>query len=260
MIPKKFHFVFGLAEDFGNKPWGLAHYLSIKSALDVNDVEKANFYYKYKPEGEWFERIEDRLNLIRIEPPTEIFGRPLLHIAHQTGVIRLQILLEDGGIYMDVDTICNKPFDDLLNNQCVLGVQGRPDGAIEGLCDGVILAEKDSDFIKHWLLSYQSHRSKGRDQYWAEHAVHMPYQLSKQYPELIHVEPYDSFHYPLYHSDEPLASTVGIKLLFEQDGVSNSYCHHLWETVSWEPYLKDLTPEKIVEEDTLYHRVARKFL
>ena len=174
-IPNKLHFVFGLSEDFGGKPWSLCHYLSVKSAIEVNKPEKAYFYYKHKPSGKWWDLIEDQLDLVQIEPPTEIFGRPLLHVAHQTGVIRLQVLLEEGGIYMDVDTISTKPFTDLLQHSCVLGVQGYPNGTVEGLCDGVILAEKNSEFLQHWLLSYQSHRSKGRDQYWDEHAVRIPH-------------------------------------------------------------------------------------
>ena len=261
MIPNKMHFVFGLSEDFGGKPWKLCHYLSVKSAIEINKPEKAYLYYKHKPEGEWFEKIESELELVKIEPPKEIFGNPLLHVAHQTGVIRLQVLIEEGGIYMDVDTISVNPFTDLLDNKCVLGIEGTPDGNIEGLCDGVILAEKDSEFLKHWLMSYQSHRSKGRDQYWAEHAVQMPYMLSKQYPELLHIEPYSSFHYPLYHSNEPTASEVGIKLMFEQDiDLPNAYCHHVWESISWDPYLKDLSVDEIMNNDTTFNRIARRFL
>jgi hypothetical protein len=261
MIPNSLHFIFGLSETFGGKPWKLCHYLAVKSALEVNGIEKANFYYKHKPSGEWFERIEDKLNLIQIEPPTDIFGNPLLHVAHQAGVIRLQVLLEEGGIYMDVDTISVRPFTQLLNNKCVLGIQGTPYGNIEGLCDGVILAEKNSEFLQRWLLSYQTHKSKGHDQYWDEHAVRMPYFLSQQYSDLLHVEPYNSFHYPLYHGIEPATSAVGLKLIFEQDLVfENAYCHHLWESIAWEPYLKNLTPEYIRTHDTTYNRLARRFL
>jgi hypothetical protein len=261
MIPNSLHFIFGLSETFGGKPWKLCHYLAVASALEVNNIEKANFYYKHKPSGEWFERIENRLNLIQIEPPTDIFGNPLLHVAHQAGVLRLQILLEEGGIYMDIDTISVRPFAPLLTHNCILGVQGTPNGNIEGLCDGVILAEKNSEFLQHWLTSYQTHRSRGRDQYWDEHAVRIPYSLSQQYPELLHIEPYSSFHYPLYHNSEPAASESGVKLLFERNlEFPTAYCHHLWETMTWEKYLKDLTPEIIYQTDTTYTNIARRFL
>ena len=261
MIPNKMHFVFGLSENFGGKPWKLCHYLSVKSAIELNKPEKAYLYYKYKPSGEWFEKIEDELDLVKIEPPKEIFGNPLMHVAHQTGVIRLQVLIEDGGIYMDVDTISVKPFTDLLDNKCVLGIQGTPDGAVEGVCDGVILAEKGSEFLKYWLANYKSHRSKGRDEFWSEHAVQIPYLLTKQYPDLIHIEPYSSFHYPLYHSNEPEASKVGIKLMFEQNlELDGAYCHHVWETTTWDPYLKNLTVDDIMNIDTTFNKIARRFL
>lgn len=260
-IPNIFHFVFGLSEDFGGKAWSMCHYLSVKSAIELNKPDKAYFYYKHKPTGKWWDLIEDQLDLVQIEPPTEIFGNPLLHVAHQTGVIRLQVLLEEGGIYMDVDTISKKPFTKLLKHKCVLGIQGTPEGNIEGLCDGVILAEKNSEFLQHWLLSYQTHRSKGRDQYWAEHAVHAPHRLSKEYPHLLHIEPYNSFHYPLYHGDEPIASKYGIKLLFEQDhDYKEAYCHHVWESITWEPYLKDLSPEDVLTKSTTYNNIAKKYI
>ena len=254
MIPKIFHFVFGLAEDFGGKPFSLCHYLAIKSALDNNQDFTARFYYKHKPEGEWFKKIEKNLELIEIDPPKEIFGKPLLHIAHQTGVIRLQVLLQHGGIYMDLDTISSQTFSPLLVHKCVLGIQGPHHGRVEGLCDGVILAEKGSLFLQHWLLSYQSHRSTGRDEYWDEHAVFMPYFLSTQFPSLLHVEPHTSFHYPLYHENH-------LKLMFEESHkFPQAYCHHLWETTSWNKYLKNLTPEKISSEDTSYNLIARRYL
>jgi hypothetical protein len=261
MIPNKLHFVFGLTENFGLKPWKLCHYLAVKSAIDLNNPEKCYLYYKYKPSGEWFEKIEHKLELVKIEPPLSIFNRPLMHIAHQSDIIRLQALIEEGGIYMDVDTISVKPFTDLLRNKCVLGIQGYEDGTIDGLCNGVILAEKNSEFLREWLMSYHSHRSTGRDKYWAEHSVYVPAILAKKYPHLIHIEPNTSFHYPLYHSEEPLSSECGIKLMFENDiEFNNAYCHHLWETTTWEPYLRDLTVEDIISKDTTYNRIARRFL
>ena len=47
MIPNIFHFIFGLTEDFGGKPFNIIHYLAIKSAYDLNNPDSINFYYKY---------------------------------------------------------------------------------------------------------------------------------------------------------------------------------------------------------------------
>jgi len=254
MIPNVFHFIFGLSKDFGNKPFSLCHYIAIQSAITVNKPDKVYFYYKYKPTGEWFEKIENQLELVKVEPPESIFGNKLHHFAHQTGVMRLQVLLENGGIYMDMDTISIKPLTQLLNNKCVLGEQIAPGyQSIHGLCDGIILSEKNSDFIKDWLLSYKSHRSKGHDQYWDEHAVYMPYYISLKYPDKIHTETFKSFHYPIWDD-------LGLKMLFEEDHTfDEAYCHHLWESSSWD-YLKELTVDKIKNIDTTYNRIARRFI
>ena len=45
MIPNIFHFVFGMAPDFGGKPFSLVHYLSVKSALTLNQPELVNGRY-----------------------------------------------------------------------------------------------------------------------------------------------------------------------------------------------------------------------
>ncbi len=253
MIPNKFHFIFGLKEDFGGKPFSLVHYIAIKSALEINNPSEVNFYYKHEPTGEYWDKIKPYLNLNKIEPPTEIYGNPLLHVAHQAGVLRLAYLIEHGGIYLDCDTICVKPFEPLLNNKAVLGIQGLNNVA-EGLCDAVILSEKNSEFLNIWLESYKTHRSKGRDQYWDEHAVRMPLHLAIKNPNLISVVSYDNFHYPLYNSQ-------GITDLFERNlNFPNAFCHHLWEQISWDKHLSKLTEEYIKTADTTYNIIARRFL
>ncbi len=249
MIPNKFHFIFGLSEDFGGKPFKICHYLSIKSALDLNKPKEAYLYYKFMPTGEWFDKIKDRLTLVDIEPPTEIFGNPLMHYAHQADVIRLRRLYEHGGIYMDVDTISVKALTGLLDNKCVLGIEKN-----QGLCNGVILAEKNSLFIKHWLDSYRTFRSRGRDKHWAEHSVRGPSRLSRRYSDLIKVEPFSSFHYPTWRRGD-------LELMFKENKIfDDAYCHHVWETKSWDRYLKDLSEEYIKNVSTTYNRIARRFL
>jgi len=252
MIPNIFHFCYGLAEDFGGKPFSLVHYLAIKSAYETNKPDKMFFYYKFEPKGIWWEKTEEYIEKVKIEPPGEIFGNKLYHVAHKADVVRLNALIEIGGIYLDLDTITKKSYTPLLNNKFVIGRQGRY--RYMGLCNAVMLSEKKSEFLITWLESYKTFRSKGKDKYWAEHSVKMPSLLAKKHPDLLHVESYDSFHYPLYYP-------VSLRKMFVRcHDYSNAYCHHLWEGGSWEKYLSKLSIEDIKERDTTYNIIARRFI
>lgn len=253
MIPNKFHFIYGFAPDFGGKPFGLVHYLAMKSAIVENNPDEVFFYYMYEPETEWFKKIKPYLSLVKINAPETVFGNPLCHVAHQADLVRLLVLYEFGGIYMDLDTICNKPFAPLLNgNPTVMGLELLANGEY-GLCNAVILAEKNAPFIEKWLDTYQLFRSPGRAQYWDEHSVKIPRQLADFLKEDITVEGHKSFHYPTY-TPECIKEMFVEKHTFEE-----AYCHHLWESLAWD-YLGELTEETIWEKETSYHLLARRYL
>ena len=277
MIPDIFHFVFGMAADFGGRPFSLSHYLAIKSAADVNKPAAIFFHYEFEPSGEWWEKAKPLLTLNKIKAPDSFMGRPLYHVAHKADVVRLQALKETGGIYLDLDTIYVRPLQGLFNHSFIIGqelkaayipknwrqkikyafrkrFEKKDANKITGLCNAALLAEKNSPFVNLWLDTYASFRSKGRDKYWNEHSVFMPIQLAAAHPDKItFLGPY-AFHYPLY--DQP-----GLESMFEKvTDFPEAYLHHLWESFSWEPYLSKLTVENIFEKDTTYNLIARKFL
>jgi len=273
MIPNILHFVFGMAPDFGGKPFSLVHYLSVKSAVELNNPSAAIFHYQYEPEGKEWEKAKPLLTLNKMIAPDSFMGRPLYHVAHKADVVRLQALKESGGIYLDLDTISVKPLTALLDHSFVIGQELKVDyvpknwrqrlkhnlGFIKvsegatGLCNAVLLSERNSEFVSLWLNEYKSFRSKGRDKYWNEHSVQVPEKLAAQYPELItKLSPF-AFHYPLYDA-------AGLKSMFEETTeFPDAYLHHLWESFSWK-YLSELTAEKIIRENTTYNRIARKYL
>lgn len=275
MIPNILHFVFGMAPDFGGKPFSLVHYLSVKSAIELNKPVAAYFHFQYEPTGEWWQKAKPLLTLNKIAAPDSFMGRPLFHVAHKADVVRLQALKETGGIYLDLDTISVKPLTDLLNHSFAIGQELKPKyvpknwrqhikyklGLIKGssknatgLCNAVLLSEKNSEFINLWLDEYKTFRSKGRDKYWNEHSVLVPERLAAMHPEKItQLSPY-AFHYPLYDK-------AGLRSMFEEvTEFPEAHLHHLWESFSWDQYLSKLTIEKIMTENTTYNLIARKFL
>jgi len=277
MIPNIIHFVFGMAPDFGGMPFSLVDYLAIKSAVDVNKPDMVIFHYEYEPAGTWWEKAKPLLTLNKIKAPESVMGKPLYHVAHKADVVRLQTLRDIGGIYMDLDTISVKPLRELLGNSFIIGQELKPayvpknwrqqikynirktfhckaGNVVDGLCNAVLLAEKNNEFVNLWLDTYASFRSKGYDRYWNEHSVHIPQQLAVKYPGKVTVlNPY-AFYYPLYNK-------TGLQDMFEKvTQFPGAYLHHLWEHFSWDPFLSRLTVDDILKKDTTYNNIARRFL
>lgn len=278
MIPNILHFVFGMAPDFGGKPFSLAHYISLRSAVELNKPETVYFHYTHEPQGEWWEKTKPLLTLNKVVAPEDFMGARFYHVAHKADVIRLQVLQQTGGIYLDLDTISVKPLTELLSHSFVIGQELRAayvpknirqqikyklkkiTGLIKeqkgatGLCNAVLLSEKNSDFVNYWLAEYKSFRSKGRDKYWNEHSVLVPERLAAAYPEsLTQLGPY-AFHYPLYKDAD-------LRMMYEEvHDFPGAFLHHLWESFAWEPYLSTLTVEDIRHRDSTYNLLARKYI
>lgn len=249
MIPNIFHLIYFYKD---NTEFPLTHSITINSVRILNNPDKIYFYSDKKPVGKYWDKISNYVELVLVKAPEFVFDRKLHHLAHKSDVLRLSILMEQGGIYIDMDVICKKPFTEFLSYDMVMGKQGR--WRKMGLCNGVILANKDSEFLKLWYDEFRNFRSKGHDKFWSEMSVSKPLELSVTYPELIHIEPYNSFHYPLYY---PLSLR---KLFVKCLDYEQAYCHHLWEGGSWEKYLSKLTEKEIMENDTTYNVIARKYL
>jgi len=252
-IPIILHYTFGMARDFGGKPWSLVHHVCLRSAVERIRPQQVYFHCQFEPSGPWWDLSRELVTLSKIEAPKEIFGRPLKHVAHQSDVVRLQKLIEHGGIYLDADVLVQKSFDDLLGNSTVLGEEGE--GAEHGMANAVILAEPGAPFLRRWLSEYKSFRSLGRDEYWNEHSVQLPVRLAKENPEEITILPPKAFYWPLWtqdHLEWIFCSDTPIPL----DGV---YANHLWESNAWR-FLEDLTPGRLRATQSNFRNWASPFL
>ena len=257
-IPNIIHFIYGFIEQ--KEEFELYKYIAIKSASDINKPDKIFFYYYYEPYGYWWDKIKPLLILEKIEKPTEIFGNKINHYAHQADIIRLEKLIKYGGIYLDIDTICLKSFKDLLKYDFVMGIQNNSDLTDEyGLCNAVILSAPNSIFANKWYESYKNFRSNGRDEYWDEHSVLKPLELSKIYFNDIKVLPYNSFFYPLWYNINTILFREDYNINEYKNIISNNYCIHLWDTYS-NQHLKILDENIIFNKNTLYNILSRKFL
>src|SRR4029078_12047374 len=126
------------------------------------------FYYEFEPTGPWWNLSRKLVTSVSIETPREIFRRPLVHVAHRSDVVRLQKLIEHGGIYLDADVLVQRDFDDLLDESVVLGREGDI-----GTANAFILAEPNAPFLRRWLEAYRSFTG-----IWNEHSVLVPAKMA----------------------------------------------------------------------------------
>ena len=122
MIPNICHFIYGLEKQ--DKDFLFVYYLAVYSCSLVNNPDLINVYYYNKPTGIWWDRLL-KLNIkaIKIDLKHYLKGKNIIIYQHKNDYIKLQILYQYGGIYMDLDTISYKPYKYLLNNKTVLSYE-----------------------------------------------------------------------------------------------------------------------------------------
>ena len=251
-IPRTLHYCFGMASDFGGKPWGLSHYVCVASAVARINPTQVNFYCEYEPSGPWWDITKPLVNLVRIKAPRSVFGNPIDHPAHRADVVRLQALLRDGGIYLDTDVFVHRAFDPLLKHDVVLGAEGK--SAQFGTANAVLLSRANARFLERWMGHYRTFRGTAKSR-WNEHSVRLPYLLSRQYPSEISIVDYRSFFWPLWtgsHLEWIFNSTR--PCVFPE-----TFATHLWDGKSHR-YTRDLTPGDVRSYDTNFHRWATPFV
>jgi hypothetical protein len=271
-IPNIFHLVYGLAKQ--TEPFHLLHYLCIESLRRVNQPQAIYFHCHHLPFGPYWELSREQVRLRRVEPAPLVRRRrygcrhracwPYAY-AHHADFIRLAVLLSEGGVYADLDTIFVRPLPARLFEQSF--VLGREDDlrqeagreVLPSLCNAFIMAEPGAPFLRLWSEAMAG----SFDGSWSEHSTLLPQRLASLHPELIHIEPSRSF-YPFMWSRDGLR-----RLLVEREAdLSGVLSVHLWAHLWWEERRKDfsevhagmVSEQWIRTVDTTYGLLARPFL
>jgi len=269
-IPNQFHFVFGLKRQW--RPFHLLHYLCLESCWQVNRPEKIYFHHDRLPHGRYWDRIKDRLTLVEVGEDAGVaafqYGDKAINpyrYAHHADFIRLRQLNRYGGIYADIDTLFVNPYPDrLFEHEYVLGREGDIQDAVSGelrpsLCNALIMAQPNARFGDLWL----ERSREAFDGSWSNHSTLLPYRLSQEHPDWIHVEPPRSFYAYMWTIDD-------IRALFEGRDTDweGAYSIHLWSHLWWSRRRRDFsrvhagrfTERYIRNVDTTFNLVARRFL
>jgi hypothetical protein len=248
----------------------------------------------------WFDRARKYLTLNPVAPVTEVFGQALVNVAHRADILRLHVLNELGGIYMDMDVVSVSAMDELRQHEFVLGLEGDEAAAAAdphfrlsytepALCNAVIVSKPGARFIARWFEQYR----RFVDTHWAFNSVVVPKELAKRHPEDVTVVGARSFFSPLW-------TDTGLHTLFEPDAFDPTYFDnadgaavevatvvppgvadgagaegegqqkreqqhrqfavHLWDKFSYARYTRDLTVHDVMTVNTTFNWLVRPYV
>ena len=127
------------------------------------------------------------------------------------------------------------------------------------LCNAWMMGTPNSNFAK--LLLARTYECF--DGTWSAHSTFLPYRLSREHPDWIHVEPQRSFFFYDWTGE-------GIRGIFEKPRLKldEVYSIHLWSHMWWDRnridvsyfHAERLTPEYVRFSHAAYAELARPFL
>jgi hypothetical protein len=263
MLNNIFHFIFGLAENFNDKPFCYFHYLCIKSCYLTQNKPKIFIHCVYEPiNNKWWDKIKEFVQIIKYKKLPDLVyfcnNKKVWRIEHQSDILRLLILKEYGGVYADIDTLFYKPFFPKFKNQSfVLGLEtiyhlDLDCMHVNGLCNALIISNKNSDFLNIWLQSYKDDYD---DYDWNKMSVRKPYELSKKFSNLIQIEENHCFHKYnwnlLFYNDDEACNFLTSYM--KDDGI---YSKHMAESKVFD-YLKKINEDYFKYNNSLYSKMCK---
>lgn len=111
--------------------------------------------------------------------------------AHKSDFVRMQLLKDYGGMYIDTDAyVISSAFHLLRLHDFTLSfdnIVNPPDSKLpKRMNNGIILSKPNALFLQIWMEKYKQFHPESFDY---DSSV-VPYELATQYPDLIHVEMY----------------------------------------------------------------------
>lgn len=247
MIPNIFHFI-----NIGPREFNMMHFMSVYSAYILNKPKKIYVYVDHEQKDNVYWELLKSVDVLEYEFVTvsdSYEGHLLTSYQYKADIIRMQKLIERGGIYMDLDVLSLKPLTKFLEHKIVLGSEMSDDRSstdvnqFKSITNAVLMTESNNDFMKFW---YRNVGDNLVDKPWAYHAVTLPQILLKQLSDTdiylfnsVHLEPSKTFM-PFCFRDPFIWDPLQIDRLTELD---ESYTVHLWETIWSKDYVSKLNLE-----------------
>ncbi|CAF1062962.1 unnamed protein product [Rotaria sordida] len=224
-----------------SREFQLINYLVLLSARKYIKPDQLYIHYSFEPTGYWWLKAKQdhelNLTLNHIPEITSIYNYPLYHHAHRTDIVRLEILDKYGGIYLDLDVLILKSFSNLISNSYhVEAIFAWENQKFHAICNAVIIAPKNSKFLRRIYQSYQSFNSSC----WGCHSILLTGQLANIYKNEVYILPSRAFFKPSWSHIEDLYVNNIYNFKY-------NYACHLWNAYIGNIFLYNLTINSILK-------------
>lgn len=230
-VPDIIHFIWLTGPN--SRPFSYINYLAVKAAALVHKPSKLLMHCNVAPEDNpHWDNASKFFTLVPCNAPEEIRGVPIKYVQYQSDVLRMEILIQHGGIYIDSDMILLRPLHDLMDSSLTLAEESP-----SSIANGVILAAPESEFLKIWQDKIPEAMKSPT---WAYHAVVLPVQLFHEYPHLVTIRD-SSYFFPLDLKRNYLCETDPLQVTGSLSRIGAAHGVHVYETF-WRGYLDDINP------------------
>jgi FkbM family methyltransferase len=253
-IPKIIHILF-----FGETEFYNFHHRCLHSMMQYMPDYEIWIHNSKEPENnKYWNNIKKQKNvkIIKIVVPQHFDGFELKHFQYKADVVRLEVLYNHGGVYLDLDMIIVKPFHEVFQSGHSFYISKERQGH-DCLINAFLASKPKNEFLKIWLNAFKSGLRLG---IWAHHIRDSNKKLLDDHPHYMHKYKIKllegNVFMPLHWQDtEAFLRSETIPYEFPAE----SYGTHLWETILGDVMKRNLFLNKQKLELAIYNDKTELF-
>jgi len=253
-IPRVIHLLY-----FGETEFYNFHHRCVHSMLQYMPNYEIRLYNSKEPKNnKYWDDIKNQpgVRILKIDVPQFFDGFELKHFQYKADVVRLELLYEHGGVYLDLDMIITRPFDDVFTSGHSFYISEERNGC-RSLINAFLAAKPKNEFIKLWLNEFKSGLRLG---IWAHHIRDSNKKLIDDHPHYIHkyrMKILDGNVFMPLHWQDTVAFLNSETVPYEFP--PESYGTHLWETILGDVMRRNEFLHKQKMELTVYNSPTSPF-
>lgn len=256
LAPDTIHFIYPATSK--TRPWSLVNHAALLLARKYHPNNDIVIWTNATEDESLLRTVKDaRATMCSTILPTHIEGVEIRWPQYVSDVMRLQILIEHGGVYMDTDILLRAPLDAHIGfvRSFNTAIMSWETPAKSSVCNALMIAPPGSKFIAEWLRRLPEALKSPT---WAQGGVVLPAQIAADLNQLLsHLMLNHTFACPLDLSRPWLFDPA---LRDEAEALSgNAQAIHVFETY-WRETIKNIDRDWVERTPCLFSEIFKEAL